>query len=53
MQWNFPVLMFSAKIAPALATGCTVVLKSAEQTPLVSLYLAALVKEAGEKLFLK
>lgn len=47
IPWNFPLMMASWKIAPALATGCTVVLKSAEQTPLSALYLAKLVKEAG------
>ncbi|ERL90493.1 aldehyde dehydrogenase, mitochondrial [Dendroctonus ponderosae] len=45
--WNFPVMMAAWKIAPALAAGNTVVLKPAEQTPLTSLYLAELSKEAG------
>ena len=45
--WNFPVAMITRKIAPALAAGCTVVLKPAEDTPLCALVLAALAKEAG------
>lgn len=47
IPWNFPFMMASWKIAPALATGCTVVLKPAEQTPLSAIYLAKLIKEAG------
>jgi phenylacetaldehyde dehydrogenase len=47
IPWNFPLLMASWKIAPALATGCTVVLKPAEQTPLCADYLAGLLLEAG------
>ena len=47
IPWNFPFMMVSWKIAPALATGCTVVLKPAEQTPLSALYFAQLVSEAG------
>lgn len=45
--WNFPVAMITRKIAPALAAGCTVVLKPAEDTPLCALALAQLAKEAG------
>ncbi|KAL7980299.1 hypothetical protein Chor_014628 [Crotalus horridus] len=45
--WNFPLLMFAWKIAPALCCGNTVVLKPAEQTPLTALHLGALIKEAG------
>lgn len=45
--WNFPLNMASWKIAPALAAGCTVVLKPAEETPLTSLRLAQLCLEAG------
>ncbi|WP_422367469.1 aldehyde dehydrogenase family protein [Pelagibius sp.] len=45
--WNFPLNMAVWKIAPALAAGCTVVLKPAEETPLTSLRLAELVREAG------
>ncbi|CAG2058258.1 unnamed protein product, partial [Timema podura] len=47
IPWNYPVLMLSWKWGPALATGCTLVLKPAEQTPLTALYVAALSKEAG------
>jgi aldehyde dehydrogenase (NAD+) len=47
IPWNFPLLMLSWKIAPALATGNTIVLKSAEQTPLSALVFATLIKEAG------
>lgn len=47
IPWNFPLLMFAWKIAPALATGNTVVLKTAEQTPLGGLVVARLAKEAG------
>jgi len=45
--WNFPLMMTIHKMAPALACGNTVVLKPPEQTPLTTLALAALVKEAG------
>ena len=45
--WNFPLNMAVWKIAPALAAGCTVVLKPAEETPLTSMYLAKLCLEAG------
>jgi len=47
VPWNFPLLMAAWKIAPALATGNTVVLKPAEQTPLTALRLAELIAEAG------
>ncbi|MBL8192350.1 MAG: aldehyde dehydrogenase family protein [Blastocatellia bacterium] len=47
IPWNFPLLMAAWKLGPALATGCTVVLKPAEQTPLTALRLAELVQEAG------
>ncbi|CAN6220942.1 unnamed protein product [Urochloa humidicola] len=47
IPWNFPTTMFGIKVAPALAAGCTVVLKPAEQTPLSALYLAHLAKQAG------
>ncbi len=47
IPWNFPLLMAAWKLGPALATGCTVVLKVAEQTPLTGLRLAELVNEAG------
>lgn len=45
IPWNYPILMASWKMGPALATGCTMILKPAEQTPLSALYLAQLVKE--------
>jgi len=47
IPWNFPLLMTAWKIAPALAAGCTIVLKPAEQTPLTALRLAELALEAG------
>ncbi|WP_338021757.1 aldehyde dehydrogenase family protein [Bacillus pakistanensis] len=47
IPWNFPIMMAIWKIAPALATGCTIVLKPAEQTPLSAIYLGKLVEEAG------
>ncbi|AKO91074.1 aldehyde dehydrogenase family protein [Priestia filamentosa] len=47
IPWNFPLLMAAWKLGAALATGCTVVLKPAEQTPLSALYLAELIEEAG------
>ena len=47
IPWNFPLLMAAWKLGPALATGCTVVLKPAEQTPLSALRLAELIAEAG------
>lgn len=45
--WNFPLAMGTRKIGPAVAAGCTMVLKPAPQTPLSSLALAAILKEAG------
>ncbi len=45
--WNFPAAMVTRKAAPALAAGCTMVLKPAEQTPLSALALAKLAEEAG------
>ncbi|MFZ1694175.1 MAG: aldehyde dehydrogenase family protein, partial [Flavobacteriales bacterium] len=47
IPWNFPLLMAAWKLAPALAAGCTVVLKPAEQTPLTALRLGELIQEAG------
>jgi phenylacetaldehyde dehydrogenase len=47
VPWNFPLMMAVQKIAPALAAGCTLVLKPAEQTSLTALRLADLVAEAG------
>lgn len=45
--WNFPLAMVTRKVAPALAAGCTVVLKPASQTPLTAIAIAHLAKEAG------
>ncbi|HEU4917683.1 MAG TPA: aldehyde dehydrogenase family protein [Acidimicrobiia bacterium] len=45
--WNYPILMASQKIAPALAAGCTTILKPAEQTPLTAIELAQILDEAG------
>ena len=47
VPWNFSLMMAVWKVAPALAAGCTIVLKPAEQTPLTALRLAELVEEAG------
>src|SRR5215472_2114093 len=47
IPWNFPLLMAAWKLGPALAAGCTVVLKPAEQTPLTALRLGELICEAG------
>ncbi|KAJ7292669.1 aldehyde dehydrogenase [Mycena rebaudengoi] len=47
IPWNFPLLMFVWKIAPALATGNTIVLKPSEFTPLTALRMCVLIKEAG------
>jgi phenylacetaldehyde dehydrogenase len=47
VPWNFPLLVAAWKLGPALAAGCTVVLKPAEQTPLTALYLGQLILEAG------
>ena len=47
IPWNYPLLMASWKVAPALAAGCTMVLKPSEMTPLTALELGAIVAEAG------
>jgi aldehyde dehydrogenase (NAD+) len=47
IPWNFPILMQAWKLGPALATGCTIVLKPAEQTPLTALRIGELAMEAG------
>jgi len=47
IPWNYPLLMAAWKVAPALAAGCTMVLKAAEQTPLTALELAAIAHEAN------
>ncbi|KAG7278114.1 hypothetical protein CRUP_019424 [Coryphaenoides rupestris] len=48
IPWNFPLLMFMWKVAPALSCGNTVVIKPAEQTPLTALHVGALIKEVGD-----
>nr|XP_009509722.1 PREDICTED: retinal dehydrogenase 1 isoform X2 [Phalacrocorax carbo] len=48
IPWNFPLVMFIWKIAPALCCGNTVVVKPAEQTPLTALYMGSLIKEVGK-----
>ncbi|THU67623.1 hypothetical protein C4D60_Mb05t26660 [Musa balbisiana] len=45
IPWNFPTIMFFFKVAPALAAGCTMLVKPAEQTPLTALYCAHLAKQ--------
>ena len=47
LPWNFPLLMAAWKLAPALAAGCSAIVKPAEQTPLTALRLAELAAEAG------
>ncbi|KAL7644454.1 UNVERIFIED_CONTAM: hypothetical protein RMT77_005286 [Armadillidium vulgare] len=47
IPWNYPAMMVGWKWGPALATGCTIVMKPSELTPISALYLGALVKEAG------
>ncbi|KAJ5275460.1 Aldehyde dehydrogenase [Penicillium chrysogenum] len=47
IPWNFPLMMWAWKVGPAVATGNTVVLKTAEQTPLSGLYASKLIVEAG------
>ncbi|TWH33679.1 MULTISPECIES: aldehyde dehydrogenase family protein [unclassified Aminobacter] len=47
IPWNFPLLMLAWKVAPALATGCTIVLKPAEFTPLTSILFAEICEKAG------
>ncbi|MGA8940024.1 MAG: aldehyde dehydrogenase family protein [Acidobacteriaceae bacterium] len=47
IPWNFPLLMFAWKVAPALAAGCTVVIKAAEYTPLTALAFAEIAHEIG------
>lgn len=44
-QWNFPLMLLCWKLGPALAAGCTIVFKPAEQTPLTALHFCSLVKE--------
>lgn len=47
IPWNYPIVLLVLKLAPALAAGCCLVVKPAEQTPLSALFLAHLVKEVG------
>ena len=47
IPWNFPLAMQSWKLAPALASGCTIVLKTSEKTPLSALFVSKLIAEAG------
>lgn len=47
LPWNYPILMWAWKVAPALAVGCTVIMKPSELTPLTALKLSQLIKEAG------
>src|SRR5688572_1821455 len=47
IPWNFPLLMMAWKLGPALAAGCTLILKPAEQTPLSALRMGELIQEAG------
>lgn len=49
IPWNFPLIMFAWKVGPALACGNTIVLKTAEQTPLTALYAAKLFHEVGSE----
>ena len=51
IPWNFPLLMQAWKLAPALAMGNTVVLKTAEQTPLSALHVASLIREVRELIY--
>lgn len=44
IPWNYPLMMLAWKMAPALAAGCTIVLKPAEQTPLSALRLGKLIQ---------
>jgi aldehyde dehydrogenase (NAD+) len=47
IPWNFPLVLLAWKLAPALACGCTVILKTSEKTPLSALHVGKLIKEAG------
>lgn len=51
IPWNFPSTMFLLKVSPALAAGCTMIVKPAEQTPLNALYFAHLAKLVGLLLY--
>jgi len=52
IPWNYPIVMLAWKLGPALAAGCTIVIKPAEQTPLTALYVAALTKEVKLDIYL-
>lgn len=52
IPWNFPTQMFVMKVGPALAAGCTMVVKPAEQTPLSALYYAQLAKQVNFPFFI-
>ncbi|KAG0142851.1 hypothetical protein CROQUDRAFT_49677 [Cronartium quercuum f. sp. fusiforme G11] len=47
VPWNYPIMMMTWKVAPALATGCAIVFKPAEQTPLATLLFCELIRQAG------
>jgi acyl-CoA reductase-like NAD-dependent aldehyde dehydrogenase len=47
IPWNYPAQMWGWKVAPALAAGCTIVMKPSELTPLTAMVLCDLIKEAG------
>ncbi|NXD32356.1 ALDH dehydrogenase, partial [Spelaeornis formosus] len=47
IPWNYPLMMWAWKVGPALAAGCTIVMKPSELTPLTALYMCNLIKEAG------
>lgn len=47
IPWNFPLLMLIWKLSPAMAVGCTMIIKTSEKTPLSALALCRLIKEAG------
>ena len=49
IPWNFPLIMYCFKVGPALACGCTVVLKPAEQTPLTALFISKLLYEVDHE----
>ena len=51
IPWNFPLLMLAWKIGPAIATGCTTVVKPAPQTPLTALKVAGLMKDLGWRVY--
>lgn len=52
IPWNFPLVMFAWKVGPALACGNTIVLKTAEQTPLTALFVAKLFHEVSSYLII-